>query len=78
LNELRRLEETGHIVTLDASRAAMAIRAVDFYAQGESMLRLAASVRNVAVLVGGLLVIYWATEGWIIQKIAGIASGAGQ
>lgn len=75
LDELRRLEETGHIITLDTQRAAIAGRAVDFYGQWESVLRLASSVKNVALLVGAILALYWATEGWIFHKIVEISKG---
>lgn len=75
LDHLRRLEETGHILTLDERSALVAARAVDFYGQWESALKLAASVKNVAILVGALLAIYWATEGWIFHKIMEISRG---
>lgn len=78
LEHLRRLDETGHLTVLDAQRALIAGRAVDFYAQWESALKLASSVKNVTLLVGGLLAIYWATEGWIVHRIMDIVSGGSQ
>ena len=75
LEHLRRLDETGHLTTLNAQQAAAAIRAVAFFGQWESVLRLMTSFKNVALLVGALLAIYWASEGWIISKIAEIAGG---
>lgn len=76
LEHLRRLDETGHLTALDARRAIVAARAVEFYSQWESALKLANSVKNVALLVGALLAIYWATEGWIVHKVVEIVTGA--
>lgn len=76
LDHLRRLDETGHLTVLDARRAEIAVRAVQFYDQWESALKLAASIKNVALLVGAILAIYWATEGWIIHRIMEIVRGA--
>lgn len=78
LEHLRRLDETGHLTTLNAQQAAAATRAVAFFGQWESMFRLATSLKNVALLVGALLALYWATEGWIVEKIAGIVTGGGK
>lgn len=75
LEHLRRLDETGHITTLGERQADIALRAVEFYARWESALKLAASVKNVAPLVGALLAIYWVTEGWIVEKIIEIIAG---
>lgn len=76
LDHLRRLDETGHLTVLDARRAEIAVRAVHFYDQWESALKLASSIKNVALLVGALLAIYWATEGWIVHRIIDIVGGA--
>lgn len=77
LEHLRRLDETGHVTALDARQAEIAARAVEFYGQWESMFKVATSLKNVALLVGALLAIYWATEGWIVMKITEIVTGAG-
>jgi hypothetical protein len=42
------------------------------------VLKLLRSMKNVALLVGALLAIYWATEGWLIEKIGSIAAGGAQ
>jgi len=78
LEHLRRLDETGHVKTLDARRSEIAARAVEFYGQWESVFRLANTLKNIALLVGALLAIYWATEGWIVTKIAEIVAGEGK
>lgn len=77
LSHLRRLVETGHVVSLEPRRADVAVRAVEFYDNWESVLKLLNSFKNIALLVGAILAIWWATEGWIVQFIQN-ASGAGQ
>lgn len=69
LAHLRRMEETGHIVALTHEQTQVALRAVIFYGQWESVLRLFTSVKNVALLVGALLGIYWVSEGWVVDRI---------
>jgi len=69
LAHLRRMEETGHIVALTHEQTQVALRAVIFYGQWESLLRFFTSVKNVALLVGALLGIYWVSEGWIVDRI---------
>lgn len=76
LGHLRRMEETGHIIALSPEQSLVAIRAVAFYGQWESVLKLAAGVKNVAMLIGALLMIYWATGGWITEWVKSIAGGA--
>lgn len=75
LAHLRRMEETGHIVALTHEQTQIALRAVSFYSQWESVLKLFTSFKNVALLVGALLGIYWVTEGWIIEVIRQRLSG---
>lgn len=69
LAHLRRMEETGHIVALTHEQTQQALRALTFYARWEGTLALITSMKNVALLVGTLLAIYWATEGWVIDRI---------
>lgn len=75
LAHLRRMEETGHIITLNHVQSQVALRALEFYSQWESVLKLFTSFKNVALLVGALLGIYWVTEGWIVTKIHEIITG---
>ncbi len=70
LTHLRRLVETGHIVALDTDLAKIALRAIDFYSQWESVLRLLNSIKNVALMIGALLAIWWASQGAILGWIA--------
>ena len=74
LEQLRRLDETGHLVTLNAERAAIAIRGIEFYAQWESVLILLTRFKNVALLVGALLAIYWASEGAVVDWIRNVVN----
>lgn len=75
LGHLRRLTETEHVLALDPQRSEQAIRAIAFFGQWESMLKFLNSVKNVALLVGALLAIYWATQGSIIDFIQRVAGG---
>ena len=73
LAHLRRMEETGHIVALSPEQAQVALRAVAFYGQWETMLKLLMGIKNVALLVGALLAVYWAMGDWIVNAIREIA-----
>lgn len=69
LSHLRRMEETGHIVALTHDQTQVALRALTFYGRWEGTLALLTSIRNVVLLIGALLAVYFATEGWIIARI---------
>ena len=73
LNNLRRLVETQHIFALTPDQSQVALRAITFYSQWESVLRLLNSIKNIAYLVGALLAIYWATKGaaatWVLSLV---------
>lgn len=69
LAHLRRLAETGHVVTLESKRSEVAVRAVDFYSNWESFFSLLNSFKNIALLVGAMLAIWWATEGFVLEYI---------
>lgn len=69
LEQLRRLVETGHLTALEAEKAAIAIRGIEFYGQWESVLTLMTRFKNVALLVGAILAIYWASEGAVVDWI---------
>jgi len=75
LAHLRRMEETGHIVALTVEQTQVALRAVSFFNQWESVLRLMTSAKNVALLVGAILGIYWISEGWVLERIAQLLGG---
>lgn len=76
LGHLRRLTETGHVVALEPDKTEVAIAAVAFYGQWNAVLKLLYSLKNVGILVGVLLGLYWATQGAIVDWVARIASGA--
>ena len=78
LDHLRRMEETRHIVALTPDMAHTAVRAVEFYQRWESVLAFGTGMKNVALLVGALLTIYWVTEGYIVEHLRDlILPGAG-
>jgi len=75
LNHLRRLTETGHVIALDPDQSDTAVYAVDFVSQWKSVFKLLSSLKNVGLLVGALLFMYWATQGAIVDWIANIGAG---
>lgn len=77
LDHLRRMEETGHIVALTPDMAHMAVRAVEFYQRWESVLALGMGMKNVALLVGALLAIYWASEGYVVDRLRDLIVAGG-
>lgn len=62
LSELRRMVETKHIIALSSDQSQIVLEMIDWFIQWKSLLRLANSVRNVAFLMGGLLVIWWSSK----------------
>lgn len=66
LAHLRRMVETGHIVSLNAEQTEVALRAIDWYGQWESVFRLGKSLRNTLMLIGFFLGIWWVSS----EKIA--------
>lgn len=69
LSGLRRMVETGHIVALNSDQSILALEMIDWFTQWKSVLRLGASLRNVALLLTGLLALYWAGQDWIVDFI---------
>lgn len=63
LAHLRRMVETGHIVALTHEQSETMLRALDWYQAWESTFRIARHLRNVGIVVGGLLTAWWATGG---------------
>ena len=62
LAHLRRMVETGHIVTLNAEQTEVALRAIDWYGQWESVSRLGKSLRNTLMLIWFFLGIWWVSS----------------
>lgn len=71
LSHLRRMVETGHLVALSPEQVEVAIRAFEFYKNFESAFKAIKMLRNAAALIGFMLVTWWATEGWLADKIFG-------
>jgi hypothetical protein len=72
LTELRRMVETKHIVSLTPDQTELVLEMIDWFSQWKSVLRLANSIRNVALLLGGLLVIWWTTKENLAEWIRGV------
>lgn len=69
LGHLRRMVETGHLVALSPKESETALAAIQFYGSWLSSLRLLNSVKNVALLIGALLAIWWASQGAVLDWI---------
>lgn len=74
LAHLRRMVETGHIVALSADKAAIALRALEFYTNFESAFKAIKMLRNAGALIGFMLLSWWATEGWLAEKLFGVVA----
>lgn len=72
---ISRLGETGHIVELTPDQSEIALEALSAYRQWMAVWSVARSVRNTALLIGGLLAIYWATQDWLRDFIVRTAAG---
>jgi len=75
LAHIRRMVETGHLVSLNAEQTEVALRAIDWYGQWESVFRLGKSLRNTLLLIGFFLGLWWATNEKIAAWIASAAGG---
>lgn len=69
LMSLRRMVETKNIIALTPDQSKLALEMIDWFYQWKSVLRLGASLRNVALLLTGLLALWWAGQGWVIDFI---------
>lgn len=72
LADLRRMVETGHIISLTPDQSELALRALNWYEMWESTFKLLGSIRNTAILVGAIVGIWVATEGTLLEFIKGI------
>lgn len=72
LDHLRRMVESGHIRALSPKESEFALEMIQFYGNWIGSLRLLNSIKNIGLLIGAVLAIWWATEGAIIQWIQGI------
>lgn len=72
LDHLRRMVETGHISALSPKESEIALAAIQFYGSWMASLRLLNSVKNVALLIGALLAIWWASQGAVAEWVKGL------
>lgn len=77
LNDLQRMVETGHIVGLTPEQSELALDAIKFYGSVRAGAGLVVGFRNVLVFVGGLLMIWWASNDAIIQFIRTVVAAPG-
>lgn len=75
VDDLRRLEETGHILTTTPDQSRDAISAIRFFGMLTSATGLLAGVRHVSMWVGGSLVAWWAFKDAIVEFIKKAAAG---
>lgn len=79
LNELRRMAETGHIRALSPKESQIAVEAINFYATLRSTKDFLVGLRNILLLAGALIGIWWATQdglAGILQKLVSSGTGA--
>lgn len=74
LAALRRMVETGHLVSLNQGQTTLVLEMIDWFSQWKSVLRLLHSIRNVTVLLGGLLVAWWAGQEAIVAWIRSLVA----
>ena len=72
LDHLRRVVETGHLRSLSPKEVDLLMELIQFYSNWIGSFRLLNSVKNIGLLIGALLAIWWATEGAIIAWISSI------
>ena len=78
LQHLRRMAETGHLHALSPKESLIAIEAINFYATVRSARNFLVMVRNVLILAGGLIAIWWAIQDGlvdILQKVSSLGIG---
>lgn len=69
LEEIRRLVETGHVIALNPEQSAVAVQAINFYAQVQAATSLLKAIRNILLLVGAIIGIWWASHDFIVSFI---------
>lgn len=74
LEHLRRMVETGHIVALTPVQAALAVEALSWYGRWIAVGQFLTAVRNVGLLVGGILALWWATQGQLVDWIRSVVA----
>lgn len=62
LAAIRRMVETKHIVSLTPGQTGLVLEMIDWFSQWKSVLRLLNSLRNVSLVLGGLLVAWWTSK----------------
>jgi hypothetical protein len=73
LAHLRRMVETGHIVALTPAQAAIAVEALTWYSRWTAFAQVLVLIRNIGLLAGGILAIWWAVHSQLANWFKTIA-----
>lgn len=76
LDQLRRLVESGHIVSLSAEQTKVALAAIQFYSTVTATTGLLVGARNVGYWIAGLVAFWWVSKDAVISFVKAIAAGA--
>jgi hypothetical protein len=74
LDHLRRMVETGHIVALTPAESKLAQDALNWYGRFIGFGHILQSLRNIGLLAGGLLALWWTSQGAIVEWIRNVSS----
>lgn len=77
LEKLRRLAETGHIVTLSPEQTEIALAAIKLYGTVSATSGLLVGARNVCIWVAGLVMFFWTFKDSVTAILRGIVLGGG-
>jgi hypothetical protein len=73
LAHLRRMVETGHIVALTHAQAMVAMEALTWYSRWTAFAQVLTMIRNVGLLAGGVLALWWGAHSQIADWLKTIA-----
>lgn len=69
LSHIRRMVETGHVVALNPEQSRLAVEALLWYSRFIAFGHLMQSVRNIGLLVAGLMALWWASKGALTEWV---------
>lgn len=69
LEKLRRLAETGHIVTLSPEQTEIAVAAIKFYGSISATSGLLVGIRNVFIWIAGIVTVLWTFKDSILTAL---------
>jgi len=74
LQHLRRMVETGHIRALSAKESEIALEAINFYATVRGVKNFLKATRNILLLLGSLIGIWWVIQDGLVDIVRWAAS----